>query len=273
MPAEPATEEPATRPDWALVLNGRLPDGGPRYVETPADPTAPDAPFVAEPWNTVTASFFIWIALAWLWRLRGRYRDYPFMVACMPILLAGGIGGTLFHGTRTARLYFLLDVIPISLLGLAGAVFMAFRYFGRARMWMLVLLVVFYAAMNRLFFSMLGPMNRQLSINLSYASLAVVVLTVPHAAQFATAESVADRLAGKILIDVTVPLSPPKVDKVQLPNGESAVVALMRSQMKASSFRMWRKRMKGRVTKHAALRPEAMNNSGPHIARHRIAQR
>ena len=35
---------------------------------------------------------------------------------------------------------------------------------------------------------------------------------------------------------------------------ESAVVALMRLQMKPSSFRMWRKRMAGRVTKHAALR-------------------
>ena len=177
MPAEPAAEELATRPDWALVVNGRLPDGGPRYVETPPDPAAPDAPFVAEPWNTLTATFFIWIAVAWLWRLRGRYRDYPFMVSCMPILLAGGIGGTLFHGTRTARVWFLLDVVPISLLGLAGAVFMAFRYFGRGRMWMVVLLVLFYAATNRLFFSMLGPMNRQLSINLSYASLALVVLT------------------------------------------------------------------------------------------------
>lgn len=177
MPAEPAAEEPATRPDWALVVNGRLPDGGPRYVETPPDPAAPDAPFVAEPWNTLTATFFIWIAVAWLWRLRGRYRDYPFMVSCMPILLAGGIGGTLFHGTRTARIWFLLDVVPISLLGLAGAVFMAFRYFGRGRMWTVVLLVIFYAAMNRLFFSVLGPMNRQLSINLSYASLALVVLT------------------------------------------------------------------------------------------------
>ena len=60
MPAEAPPEEPATQPDWALVLNGRLPDGGPRYVETPPDPTAPDAPFVAEPWNTVTATFFIW---------------------------------------------------------------------------------------------------------------------------------------------------------------------------------------------------------------------
>ena len=54
---------------------------------------------------------------------------------------------------------------------------------------------------------------------------------------------------------------------------ESAVIALMRREMKASSFRMWRKRMAGRVTKHAALRPADMNEGGPHIARHRIPQR
>jgi uncharacterized protein (TIGR03643 family) len=35
---------------------------------------------------------------------------------------------------------------------------------------------------------------------------------------------------------------------------ESAVIVLMRRHMKASSFRMWRKRVTGRVTKHAALR-------------------
>ena len=56
----------------------------------------------------------------------------------------------------------------------------------------------------------------------------VIVLTVPFAAQMATAESVATKLAGKIFVDVTVPLAPPKVDRVQLPNGESAVVALQR---------------------------------------------
>ena len=54
---------------------------------------------------------------------------------------------------------------------------------------------------------------------------------------------------------------------------ESAVIVLMRTAMKPSSFRMWRKRMKGRVTKHAALRPPEMNDGGPHIARHRIPQR
>ncbi len=34
---------------------------------------------------------------------------------------------------------------------------------------------------------------------------------------------------------------------------ESAVIDLMRLHMKPSSFRMWRKRMAGRATKHVAL--------------------
>jgi hypothetical protein len=37
-------------------------------------------------------------------------------------------------------------------------------------------LLGFYLAVNLMFFPILGPMNRQLSINLSYASLAAVVL-------------------------------------------------------------------------------------------------
>lgn len=37
---------------------------------------------------------------------------------------------------------------------------------------------------------------------------------------------------------------------------EPQVINLMRSQMKASSFRRWRRRVQGRATKHAALRPE-----------------
>lgn len=52
---------------------------------------------------------------------------------------------------------------------------------------------------------------------------AVVVLAVPFAAQRTTAIEVRDALQGKILIDVTVPLAPPRVDKVQLPEGGSAV--------------------------------------------------
>lgn len=37
---------------------------------------------------------------------------------------------------------------------------------------------------------------------------------------------------------------------------EPDVISLMRAYSKASSFRMWRKRMKGRQTKHQQLRNE-----------------
>lgn len=50
----------------------------------------------------------------------------------------------------------------------------------------------------------------------------IVVLTVPYAAHRETLESVKDVLKGKILIDVTVPLVPPKVSKVQMPPAGSA---------------------------------------------------
>ena len=50
----------------------------------------------------------------------------------------------------------------------------------------------------------------------------IVVLTVPFEHQLSTLESVRAGLQGKILIDVTVPLVPPKVGTVQLPSEGSA---------------------------------------------------
>jgi hypothetical protein len=76
----------------------------------------------------------------------------------------------------------------------------------------------------------LGPGARVRGANnLDAARVAtIVVLTVPHTVQLATADEVKPELSGKILIDVTVPLVAPRVDRVQLPGGESAVVALQR---------------------------------------------
>ena len=50
----------------------------------------------------------------------------------------------------------------------------------------------------------------------------IVVLTVPAEHQISTLETVKSGLSGKILIDVTVPLVPPKVGTVQLPLEGSA---------------------------------------------------
>ncbi|KAA1193363.1 NADPH-dependent F420 reductase [Pseudohalioglobus sediminis] len=50
----------------------------------------------------------------------------------------------------------------------------------------------------------------------------IVAITVPFSHQAATLELVKPALQGKILVDVTVPLVPPRVGRVQLPEGGSA---------------------------------------------------
>jgi NADPH-dependent F420 reductase len=50
----------------------------------------------------------------------------------------------------------------------------------------------------------------------------VVILTVPFASQRTTLEDIRASVAGKIVVDTTVPLMPPKVMRVQLPPEGSA---------------------------------------------------
>jgi uncharacterized protein (TIGR03643 family) len=50
---------------------------------------------------------------------------------------------------------------------------------------------------------------------------------------------------------------------------ESAVVRLMRRELRPSSFKLWRERVRGRVTKHRALRDPGMSHSDTHTADHR----
>ena len=52
--------------------------------------------------------------------------------------------------------------------------------------------------------------------------------------------------------------------EVQFGLNESAVIALMRRQLKRPSFKVWRERVTGRATKHAALR-------SPEVTRHRAS--
>ena len=68
----------------------------------------------------------------------------------------------------------------------------------------------------------------------------IVVLTVPAKHQTSTLAGVKDALRGKILIDVTVPLEPPRVGTVQLPPegsaGKRAQDLLARKVMVVSAF-------------------------------------
>jgi NADPH-dependent F420 reductase len=50
----------------------------------------------------------------------------------------------------------------------------------------------------------------------------IIIVTVPFASQEATLQEIAAGVAGKIVVDTTVPLMPPKVMRVQLPAEGSA---------------------------------------------------
>jgi NADPH-dependent F420 reductase len=50
----------------------------------------------------------------------------------------------------------------------------------------------------------------------------IVVLCVPYGAHSATLEGLKSELAGKVVVDITVPLKPPAVREVNLPKGTSA---------------------------------------------------
>lgn len=52
----------------------------------------------------------------------------------------------------------------------------------------------------------------------------IVVLSVPYGAHKATLESVKEHVKGKIVVDLTVPLQPPHVKTVHLPEGQSAAL-------------------------------------------------
>jgi 8-hydroxy-5-deazaflavin:NADPH oxidoreductase len=56
----------------------------------------------------------------------------------------------------------------------------------------------------------------------------LVVVTVPYAAQAGTLGDIRDAVSGKIVVDTTVPLVPPKVMRVQLPPEGAAALRAQR---------------------------------------------
>jgi 8-hydroxy-5-deazaflavin:NADPH oxidoreductase len=57
---------------------------------------------------------------------------------------------------------------------------------------------------------------------------ALVIITVPWQSQAAILDDIRPHVAGKLVIDTTVPLVPPKIARVQLPAEQSAALAAQR---------------------------------------------
>jgi hypothetical protein len=148
-----------------------LADGGPRYAETQF------GRMIVEPWNAVSATLFLFLVGFWTVRLWGRYRRFSFLTSCLPILAAGGLGGTLYHAFRVTPVFFWMDIVPIYFLGVAASLFFCVRLRMSGRQ--VVLLLFIYVLLQGTLFPIMNrvsPANPHVAINVSYGLLAGFLL-------------------------------------------------------------------------------------------------
>ncbi len=91
-------------------ITGLAPDGGPFYAETDL------SILFSEPWNAFSSLAIVLPAVYWAIKLKGDYRRYPFIFFCIPLLILGGMGSTLFHAFRNSEYLLMMDVLPTAIL-------------------------------------------------------------------------------------------------------------------------------------------------------------
>lgn len=141
-------------------------DGGPLYAET--DLTK----YIAEPWNAYSSLTFLLPVIYWFIRLRRHYKDYPFLIACMPLLALGGIGSTLYHAFRDSLFFLRMDVMPIALLTLTVSLYFWWKSIGR---WEYVAVIAFVFIGIRIFIYQEVVLAQQQAINLSYFITGIMI--------------------------------------------------------------------------------------------------
>ncbi len=146
------------------------PDGGPIYVETNLEH------LIAEPFNAVSAALFLGIVAYWFYRIRGQYSRHLFLTITLPVLLMGGVGGTLYHAFRVSQVFLVMDWLPIFLITIAASAYYLFRVLYKWRYVFMVIggtllleLINFSIFENRVY-------SPHTATNVSYAIVGVVIL-------------------------------------------------------------------------------------------------
>jgi len=150
------------------TLRGRWPDGGPIYLETNLDR------LIAEPFNAASAMLFLLIVAYWLVRLRGQYRKHLFITCCMPVLLVGGVAGTVYHAFRANHVWLMMDWMPIAILCIAAGVYLWSKLL--KAWWWALLIVPAVVAFQFLNFGLLRRQSIQLAILNTYMLMGLLIL-------------------------------------------------------------------------------------------------
>ena len=90
---------------------------GPLYAETDL------SRFPVEPWNTYSNIIFFLLVIYWWKKTQSDPKSHQLIRVCLPILLIGFVGGTVWHATRASRLWLMMDYLPIFLATLTAAIF------------------------------------------------------------------------------------------------------------------------------------------------------
>ena len=148
----------------------RLPDGGPVYAETDLTHV------IAEPYNALSALLFVGMVVWWYQRIGARRKEYPFLFWSLPILLIGGIGGTVYHAFRAHPVWLFMDFMPILILCLAASIYF-WRYAlpNRKALYAVVAGVVLFTGLSRVLMFGLSVPQRWM-INLGYVQLALFIV-------------------------------------------------------------------------------------------------
>jgi predicted membrane channel-forming protein YqfA (hemolysin III family) len=142
-------------------------DFGPLYAET-----LPGR-FPVEPWNTYSNLVFFAVIIYFIANGALRRARHPLLFVCLPILLVGFMGGTIFHATRSHSVWLILDFIPIIILAAITSLYFWWKITGKKSVALLCMLLSI--AIPRVLLLVL-ELPRQFRISLGYTTLAFAIV-------------------------------------------------------------------------------------------------
>ncbi len=142
-------------------------DSGPLYLETM------EGRFPVEPFNTFSNLVFLAILIYWgskVYRNRGQHL---FLAWVFPIIFISYVGGTVYHATRSAELWLLLDWVPIMLLCIALVCYFVFKIVGA--WWQRTLFIVVILGLSFMVRALDMPKGLRISIGYGITALTILV--------------------------------------------------------------------------------------------------
>lgn len=142
-----------------MLAPQQIQGGGPWYAETRITDD-----LIVEPWNSFSSLALIFPAVYFLWKIRKEPMQFKFLLLCIPLLFANGLGSTLFHGLRSSRLFLTMDYMPAFFLTLIITAYLWIKVL--PKWWMGIGMMGIVFLIRRGAFEIFAG---QFSINASYA--------------------------------------------------------------------------------------------------------